>query len=663
MSFSAKHLILKNDQALRAFNELEEAEEILRFNQQRKLQVEQPVKLMIEGMEADELVAKGYIDGAIQLEADTARAAEQQIQQDLDTAEQAIDANAFNISNLQGSMSAAETEISGVKGRLDIAEPVISDLGIRVPALEASVDTLNADSTSPGSVDYKVAEAVNTILGGAPEAFDTLKEIADYIASDEGAGTAIVGRVGVLETKVETLEGDATVVNSVDYKVAAEAALREGADAALAARLDVVEGSGEGSVAKAEQDAKDYADGLMATEVAAREAEDATFFKVDGSRLLEGSVYAKGSVNLGSNLQISGCTVTAGSAVVTVSGDMSRLSVNDYMVGGGLQSNSKIIAIGEQQFTLDRTATSNQTNINLFRYSGFSSVQAYSVSFASSSATTYGNLVYSGLPGGGSALRLSSSGQYDIGVISANQTGNTGKVKIESGNSTSFASGDIKFRTGSAGTTRGKIEMDATELLLSSMQIKGLAAGVDATDAVAMSQLTSGVQEAKDYADTKVAALVGSAPEVLDTLQELSAALGGDANFAATIAGQIGGLGDRLDVLEGGAEVEGSVAKQVADALASANAYTDSAVAGIESNKEIVILDSGHISNQYVDLAHEILPETLIFISERVLMIEDEDYTVSVVGGVTRISFIGPVAANGLEEFVAGDKVIFQYLY
>ena len=37
----------------------------------------------------------------------------------------------------------------------------------------------------------------------------------------------------------------------------AEAAARESADNALDARLDVIEGSGEGSVAKAEQDAKD----------------------------------------------------------------------------------------------------------------------------------------------------------------------------------------------------------------------------------------------------------------------------------------------------------------------------------------------------------------------------------------------------------------------
>ena len=54
-------------------------------------------------------------------------------------------------------------------------------------------------------------------------------------------------------------------------------------------------------------------------------------------------------------------------------------------------------------------------------------------------------------------------------------------------------------------------------------------------------------QEGKQYADQKVADLVASAPAVLDTLKELADALGGDQNFAATVAGQIGTVDDKID--------------------------------------------------------------------------------------------------------------------
>lgn len=44
----------------------------------------------------------------------------------------------------------------------------------------------------------------------------------------------------------------------------------------------------------------------------------------------------------------------------------------------------------------------------------------------------------------------------------------------------------------------------------------------------------------KGYVDTSVASMVDSAPETLNTLNELAAALGDDANFAATVAETLG---------------------------------------------------------------------------------------------------------------------------
>ena len=56
---------------------------------------------------------------------------------------------------------------------------------------------------------------------------------------------------------------------------------------------------------------------------------------------------------------------------------------------------------------------------------------------------------------------------------------------------------------------------------------------------------TNNLKAAKDYTDSKVAALVDSAPETLDTLNELSAALGDDPNFAATMATNLGNKADK----------------------------------------------------------------------------------------------------------------------
>ena len=52
---------------------------------------------------------------------------------------------------------------------------------------------------------------------------------------------------------------------------------------------------------------------------------------------------------------------------------------------------------------------------------------------------------------------------------------------------------------------------------------------------------------AYEYTDQKVSDIVNSAPAILDTLKELSDSLNGDANFAATVAQQIGDVDDRVD--------------------------------------------------------------------------------------------------------------------
>ena len=54
------------------------------------------------------------------------------------------------------------------------------------------------------------------------------------------------------------------------------------------------------------------------------------------------------------------------------------------------------------------------------------------------------------------------------------------------------------------------------------------------------------LQSAKDYVDKAIAELVDGSPAALDTLKELSAALGNDPNFATTVATQIGQKVDKV---------------------------------------------------------------------------------------------------------------------
>jgi hypothetical protein len=78
--------------------------------------------------------------------------------------------------------------------------------------------------------------------------------------------------------------------------------------------------------------------------------------------------------------------------------------------------------------------------------------------------------------------------------------------------------------------------------------------GISDTSALATQTYADGAAStaqtnAQSYADTAVANLVDTAPTTLDTLNELAAALGDDANFSTTVATSIGTKQDKSSAM------------------------------------------------------------------------------------------------------------------
>lgn len=87
-------------------------------------------------------------------------------------------------------------------------------------------------------------------------------------------------------------------------------------------------------------------------------------------------------------------------------------------------------------------------------------------------------------------------------------------------------------------------------------------------------QLMATISDAQTYVDGRVQLIVDAAPAALDTLNELAAALGDDANFAATTATSLAALDTRLDALE--APGPSSYKATIGDAAASTFTVTHS---------------------------------------------------------------------------------------
>lgn len=98
------------------------------------------------------------------------------------------------------------------QGDIDRANAAISreetDRKAAVAALQSLIDILNSDSNVDGSVKKTVADAIARVVAGAPEDLDTLKEIADYIASDKTGAAQMAAAISRLQTLTEAHTSD-----------------------------------------------------------------------------------------------------------------------------------------------------------------------------------------------------------------------------------------------------------------------------------------------------------------------------------------------------------------------------------------------------------------------------------------------------------------------
>ena len=76
-----------------------------------------------------------------------------------------------------------------------------------ITTLNNAVTLINADASTDGSVDNKIKTAFDSIVNGAPEAYDTLQELLTLINKDDSTLNGLVTQVN---DKVDTVVGAAT---------------------------------------------------------------------------------------------------------------------------------------------------------------------------------------------------------------------------------------------------------------------------------------------------------------------------------------------------------------------------------------------------------------------------------------------------------------------
>ena len=174
--------------------------------------------------------------------------------------------------------------------------------------IQKNTDALTVlNGTGVGSVDKKVSDAIAGILDGAPEAYDTLKEISDWISSHGSDAASMNSQINTnkediakLVKLIGSLPADTntkTIVEYIDAKVGAI----DYSEAIAAAKQEAITTAASDAKKKADtalSSAKTYADGLAKNYATAAQGgkADSALQKADITEgLTNGTISVKGT--------------------------------------------------------------------------------------------------------------------------------------------------------------------------------------------------------------------------------------------------------------------------------------------------------------------------------------------------------------------------------
>ena len=192
--------------------------------------------------------------------------------------------------NAQADVDALEAKVGDVPEDKTvvqmIADSMYDDTAVKA-SIKANTDAITVlNGSGEGSVSKQVSDAVAAIVADAPEAYDTLKEISDWISNHADDAAAMNSQINTNKTDIASLkalvgtlpEGSASTT-VVEYIAEAIGASSTDLTSAIAtAKQEAIDAAAADATTKAntaETNAKTYADGLntaMDTRVASIES-------------------------------------------------------------------------------------------------------------------------------------------------------------------------------------------------------------------------------------------------------------------------------------------------------------------------------------------------------------------------------------------------------
>jgi len=565
--------------------------------------------------------------------------------------------------NTAGSISKALKDAKAYTDQkaLDANANLLNAINAEVTSRQAAVSSeatsrTNGDNSLDARLD--VVQGGSNTLGSIARAQYDAERYADHVVAIEKtraitAENSLHYRLNFFEENTDSAKLDSlkeivtafqaadnnlnNAISNISVNVTAELyeeiTSRRAADTSLDARLDILEGDAwvVGSVAKAQYDAERYADLKVSDEQnRAENAEESLRLAINA----EVSARLSGDTDLGSRISVlEGDYLTTGSIanMLAQAKEYTDQEINKEEAARIADVNAEESA-RIQAINTEATARADGDNqlANLIQAEANNRTSA--INTERNSRTSAVNQLNSKID-----TETNSRQTTVISLESALEDETTYRITGDSELQSQIDELLTRVETVEATTAEGGSVFDLQE------KTERIAAD---------SSLESAISAEVTARQQAIADLVGAAPALLDTLKELSDALGQDANFATTIANRFSSIESSLNIA-------------TQDGVTYTNQKHQEILALISNTllkQESFVLDEDDVDNGYVEW-----PETGIILrsinafADRLCIFEGADYSLTVTNGVARLTFLNSLTGAGAEAVEVGDSIRITY--
>jgi len=415
-------------------------------------------------------------------------------------------------------------------------------------ALSYFADSSDFDTTAiESTIDSKVATAVNNLVAGAPAALNTLNELALAIDSDSSFASTITSSLASKAslTQVNSHEAQTTTVHGIanTADLATMSYAESYADGAIGTAIGTHNSDQtnvHGIADTADLATKAYADNAIGT----HNSDQTNVHGIADTADLATKAYADTAVSTAVSTAIASESATRASAITTAVSNHGSVTENVHGITNTADLATQTYADNSSSSAVS-THNSDQTNVH-----GIADT-ANLVTLAGVQTLTNKTITSpSGLVKGDVGLgNVDNTSDADKPVSTAAQTALDLKAPLASPTFTGTVTtplstaGYVKTNASGVLSSSAAVAQNDVTGLTSDLALKAPLASPALTGTPTAPTATAGTNTTQiattAFVTGAVADLIASAPGALNTLDELAAALGDDANFATTVTNSL----------------------------------------------------------------------------------------------------------------------------